>query len=280
MSVFDQRQVLTLTTRLLFAVMLVACLSASLSSQFVWAGMFSDAEIKAMPPYCEARYKRTPGQYEYWQQQLGPDFLHVHHLCDGYGFLNRYFKAKTQLAKQTALNDAMGTLNYMINHAKPEFALMPEVYYNRAQVFSLQNKPGDALRDAFKAIELNPKMILGYSLATSLLAKAKRTDEALNLVTEGLRINRESSSLRRLYDKYGGKQPYPEPLPPAAPAAPPTADPPPQAVPPQGAEQPSAPVAKASERQEAAPVSGVDSGQTAATVSPNNPWCRFCPVAK
>ena len=60
---------------------------------------WTDAEIKAMPPYCEARLKRVPGQFEYWNKILGPDFIHTHHYCYGLGYINRYYRARTPSAK-------------------------------------------------------------------------------------------------------------------------------------------------------------------------------------
>jgi hypothetical protein len=121
--------------------------------------LFSEAEIKNMPLYCEARYNSNSEPYRQWSRQLGPDFIHIHHLCDGYGFTARYFKAHTKRSRQEALREAFGNINYDVAiHSKPEFALMPETLLSRGQVLDYLEKPGEPLADMLKAIELNPKM--------------------------------------------------------------------------------------------------------------------------
>ena len=241
---------------------------------------WTEAEIRAMPPYCAARYSREPAQYKHWQQILGPDFLHTHHLCDGFGYLNRYTRARTPQQQKSILESAMGTLNYMVNHASPSYSLMPEVYLNRGQVFAYRNQVGEALKDYHKVIELNPNMVRGYVLAAGLYDKVKQRDKALELATEGLRRNPDSTSLRRLYDRLGGKQPYPVAEPAAAPPQAPTEGAAETAAKP---ETPPAPANATPTASDAAPATAdaapatSESSPAPAIGTPSNPWCRFCP---
>ena len=235
-----------------------------------------------MPPYCEAKLKHVPGQYEYWSQALGPDFLHTHHLCYGLGYIGRYYLARSRRDKQFNLNNAMGTLNYMVSHASPTYSLMPDVYLNRGLVFSLMGSHNKAIMDAKKAIELNPKLVKAYILAFDLYDKLDKKEDALGIVTEGLRQVPDSSVLRRLYTQRGGALPYPQPLDstaesPAVPADAPRQDESAATATPQGTArpEPSTPAPGA-----AGEGGGQPAGQEAATPkigSPTNPWCRFCP---
>ena len=171
------------------------------------------AEIRAMPPYCAGRYAKNDNLQEYkrWEAMYGPDFLHTHHLCDGIGALNKVYKAKSPMERQGILNEAMGGLNYMVRNAQPSFKLMPEVYIYRSQANYLMDRPGEAVADLRKAIELDPKASRAYSQAADYLERRGQRDEALKLVSEGLRHLPSSGSLQRLYTKLGGKLPYPEP---------------------------------------------------------------------
>ncbi len=170
-------------------------------------------EIRAMPPYCAGRFARNDNTAEYkrWEAQYGPDFLHTHHLCSGIGLLNNYHKARTPQEKRGLLNEAMGNLNYMVQHAKPDFKLMPEVYWYRSRVYHLMDQPGQAVGDLRKAIELDPKQARFYTQAAEYLEKLRQRDEALKLVSEGLRHLPNHKGLQATYSRLGGKLPYPEP---------------------------------------------------------------------
>ncbi len=170
-------------------------------------------EIRAMPPYCAGRYARNDNMAEYkrWEAQYGPDFIHTHHLCDGIGLLNNYHKARTPQEKRGLLNEVMGNLNYMVQHAKPDFKLMPEVYWYRSRVYHLMDQPGQAVGDLRKAIELDPKQARFYTQAAEYLEKLRQQDEALKLVSEGLRNLPDHKGLQATYSRLGGKLPYPEP---------------------------------------------------------------------
>lgn len=243
---------------------------------------YSDAEIKALPPYCEARLKRIPGQFEYWNKTLGPDFIHTHHYCSGLAQINRYYRARTHQQKAYSLQNANGALSYMVTNASPTYSLMPDVYLNRGLVLSLQGNNGGAIGDLKKALELNPKLVRAYTLLSDVQAKLKQKDEALAVVTDGLRHVPDSTVLQRVYKERGGKLPYPEPISPAAVA--PVAPPPTR----QEAETPEAEgTSKGAEQAPSSPTpdaTGSGNGPTDAQApaapkigSPTNPWCRFCP---
>ena len=159
---------------------------------------------------------------------------------------------------------------------------MPEVYLNRGLVYSLMGDNGKAILDVNKALELNPKLVKAYALASDTYIKLNQKSEALAVVTDGLRQVPDSSVLQRLYKERGGKLPYPEPL--VRPAEVPVA--PPQAA--RDGEtteakksQDAVQLAPASPAPEAAGDGGGRAeGPPPATPkigSPTNPWCRFCP---
>lgn len=159
-----------------------------------------------MPSYCAGRYARTTNHAEYrrWELQYGPDFLHTHHLCDGIGLLNKYPRATGNVEKREMVKTIMGNLNYMIQNAKPDFKLMPDVYYYRSQAHQLSGKTSEAVSDLRKAIELNHAYVPAYTLLANYLQRQGQQQEALRIVSDGLRHNPDSVSLQRLYERLGG----------------------------------------------------------------------------
>lgn len=236
---------------------------------------WTDQELAVLPPYCAARIRHIPGQYEHWSEVLGPDFLHTHHYCDALGSINRYYAARSPQTKTFELQNALGGLNYMMNHASESYSLMPEIYLNRGLVLTLMKKDGQAIKDLLKALELDPKLIRGYTLVVDFYAKVKRPDEALKVVTDGLRHNPGNARLQRLYKESGGKLPYPEPIEPEPEKSlpPPTTAAAPSPAPLQ------APAVDDTPPAQAEPSTPADESPPAKAKigTPSNPWCRFCP---
>lgn len=244
--------------------------------------IFTDAELKALPPYCEPRMMRTPGQYDHWNDVLGPDFQHTHHYCEGLGFLNRYYRARSQLEIRDTLGQAYDGISYLISHAQPSYSLMPEAYLNRGFVLSLMKRDGEAIKDLNKALELNPDLVRAYTLASDIYIKLKQKDEARTMISEGLRHVPDSTVLQRRYKEQGGKLPYPEPINRSAevPTVPGQARREGETANRESTPQDTAQQAAASPAPDAAAGGGRVDAQAPATPkigSPSNPWCRFCP---
>jgi tetratricopeptide (TPR) repeat protein len=210
--------------------------------------------------------------------------MHTHHLCDGFGQLNRYEKSRSAKDKTRALQDAIGTLDYFLTRASLDYPLTPDGYLTRAQVRAYMQQNGVALTDALRALELNSKLVKAYTLAADLYVKAKHQDQALNLITQGLKRVPDSSVLKKAYDKLGGKPPYPEPESPSEPSLPPAIVPTPTDVPSKAAEPVAGPSEPARQNAEpsAVPIEPAPRPDSPSVVQPEagekrNPWCRFCP---
>lgn len=296
MPPISETSVRTRIGKLINGVLLAITVAGLGQSSVAMADAVSDAELKVLPPFCEARLRRTPA-YDQWRKSLGVDYEHTHHYCMGMIYLNRYPSLRTDKAKRSTLNDAMGNLSYMISHASPGYSLMPDVYFSRAQAFAYRDEIAGALNDLLKAIELNPKMTRAYVLAADLLIKSKQSEKALKLVTTGLRENPDHRALQRVYDQLGGSKPYPERVTempnkdvsastkeaavkeevPATAMA--------DTVPSTRAEtlapNPSSTANQKAETQQKNN-QNTDSASSKVTPigTPTNPWCRFCPDSK
>lgn len=222
--------------------------------------------------------KYSDPEYQTMLATLGPDSLHVHHYCAALNHMNRYYRdhrpANLQ-DKQGQLREALNNFNYMVNHAKPEFILMPEIYMNRAITHSLMKRPVNAISDLQKAIELNPQLIRAYILLADYQIELKQGSKALSAVTEGLRQIPNSKPLQKRYVELGGNLPYPEPY--------------------QKPEEQKAvaeeknigkeikPVVVAPEQAQSSETNPAETPkdiEQPAIGMPGNPWCRFCPEAE
>lgn len=239
-----------------------------------FADQWTDQEIKFLPAYCVARLKQVPEQYEYWSNALGPDFLHTHHYCYALASINRYYTARTAQMKAFNLQNAHNDLSYVVRAVSQSYSLLPEVYLQRGFVLTLMKKDGEALRDLLKALELNPKLTRGYTLVSDLYTRIKLPDEALKVMTEGLRHNPGNALLQRLYQKSGGKLPYPEPITPE-PEKSLQPSPTPAASSPATLQMPAMDDKPPTQDQPGTPADASPPAK-AKIGTPSNPWCRFC----
>lgn len=232
-----------------------------------------------LPPYCDQAFKASGQATAMLQQLFGPGPSSSHHYCSGLDNLNRYYTAKTNDGKQYALVHAVAEFSHVMRALEPKgnVPILAEVYFNRGLAQSLGKHDSEAMRDWYRALELNPKLDQAYFQLAQYFHKLGQDAKAMELATQGLRHAPGKKGLQSLYKELGGKLPYPEPIEPAraavkenqqAPAAsgqvtqdePGKADKSPAEVP---MVQPVRPAAVPIER----PPIG----------TPQNPYCRFCP---
>lgn len=254
----------------------------------------TDDEFRSLPPFCWAKMKTPSGGSEYksWESVLGPDFIHVHHYCAGVNFASRCRKFTDKINKDYACGGAVKNFEYMINHAKPDFSLMSDVYYQKGVVLAFLNKDALALMDLEKSIEVNPKNTAAYLSVADLYVKIRQDAKALSKVSEGLRYVPESKGLRKKYIKLGGELPYPESVNPVVAekkeGLPPAAN--------SNSSQDVVEIKKAHSeyevKEQAKTTSGLSTPEAGSSpTNPSdqsvnsvagqgnatNPWCRFCP---
>lgn len=235
--------------------------------------MPSPTEMAALPAYCAAKFSegKNPESAKSWRASMGSDFMHIHHYCAGLNFLNRARGMASGNDKRGTLGAAMSNFNYMLNNSSAGFYLRPEILMNRGITFSMLDKGGQAIGDLLKSIQMDPGQPRAYITLAGLYQKQNNRTKALETVSEGLRHNPDTKSLRRRYTELGGKLPYPAPVQ-AADAEASTANSTPTPVATHPAESGIAapgvtPATAPAVEPTAAPKIG----------SPKNPYCRFCP---
>ena len=229
----------------------------------------SKAEMRALPPYCAARWDDKSEAFKSWRATMGSDFNHIHHYCAGLNFVNRAHGMASQKDREGTLSAAVRNFDYILTHTQQGFYLRPEDLMNRGIALTMMQKPGEAIGNLLKAIEMNPKLTRAYLSLSEIYEKQKSNIKALEIVTEGLRHNPDTKSMQRRYTKLGGKLPYPSPNEPVVVETPNVA-PSVSAVPSPAATEP-----KLDTPVEASPAE--ESAAQPKIGSPKNPYCRFCP---
>lgn len=234
-----------------------------------------------------ADFARTPQEeamcqamiYSGRDQSERESWMHMHHFCDCIRFTNRAYSSLGNWNEMRYnLQIAVGGCDYVFQHAKPGFYMLPEVHLQKGKALRLYRQEGKALTEFLAAIRGNPKLPAAYIELADLQARSKKTQEALKTVTEGLRHNPDSKPLKRRYTELGGKLPYPTPIVPTPDPVTPNA-----AAAPAAPTNPSETTATPSVPSPAAPTVASPPTTTAPETiepkigSPKNPYCRFCP---
>lgn len=242
-----------LLTRFLFTLSLMIVAGQSFSAQ--WSTP-TESELKMLPPYCTAKLKNDPALIQVYRPAIGPQFANIHHYCFALNFLNRFYSDSNRNEAKSYLAFALNDFNYMTQHLIPgNIPLTAEIYLNQGIAESLQGRDAEAVRDMQKAIEIDPRLDNAYAMQARFFSERHQQAEALKIVTQGLRYVPESKKLKRLYSKFGGKLPYPEPI-----------------------DKEESKPALSSEDTSSMPVQTTPAAEEKQKIgSPSNPWCRFCP---
>ncbi len=241
-----------LLTRFLFSLSLMIVAGQSFSAQ--WSAP-TDSELKMLPPYCTAKMKNDAALIQIYEPQVGPQFANIHHYCSALNFLNRFYSDSNRNEAKSYLAFAVNEFNYMTQHLYPgNTALTAEIYLNQGVAESLQGRDAEAVRDMQKAIELDPRLDKAYAMQAKFFSDRHQQVEALKIITQGLRYVPESKRLKRLYSKFGGKLPYPEPV-----------------------DQEKSKQAVQSQETNSVPEQPAPTEEKQKIGIPSDPWCRFCP---
>jgi tetratricopeptide (TPR) repeat protein len=202
---------------------------------------------------------------------LGEQFKNSHHYCTGLNFLNRYYRSPVSGDGKSMLHFAINEFTYMVDHLVPNSSLAGESFLERGVAFALSKRDAEAAGDFQQAVIHNPRLAKAYLGWADFLADRKRREEALKVVTEGLRHVPDSRPLQRRYESLGGKLPYPESVIAVAPLK-------------EGStesrkaeELPSHQAVPAAIPDASAPSTRATQAPSPASSENKRPYCRFCP---
>ncbi|MEO1766701.1 hypothetical protein [Thiobacter aerophilum] len=230
----------------------------------------TDEELRTLPPFCTWKLRGGKADLDRGFALLGEQFKNAHHYCAGLNHINRYYRAVGSPGAKSFLHEAVNEFTYMVEHLVPSSTLAGASYLGRATAYALWGRDGEAMQDYQAAVRHDPRLVRAYIAWADLLAERKLPQDALKVVTEGLRWNPGSRDLQNRYEKLGGKLPYPEPVvaqgKASAPADAQPNGPSPSNGDPKPADSGTSPALRAAPPQ-----------PNAAGANPDKPYCRFCP---
>lgn len=159
----------------------------------------SDTEVGLLPPFCKTKFdnglNRSHPDVRRWMNILGPEYEHIHHYCFG---LNFYYRAGVgDNNKDYYLRRAMDNYNYLIEHSRPDFILLPEVYVKRGQVYRSMGDTARAIQDFRKARDMKPDYLKPYAVIGDTYLQMGEKEKAREAWEQGLKVSPQSKALGR-----------------------------------------------------------------------------------
>jgi len=156
-------------------------------------GELSDAEVARLPAYCVAKIgalRNDPAQVAHWDQVMGHDkFVHIHHYCNGMGFLNRARLAfgADRGNRARYLQRASGDFMYVINAWPKDFSLQADAHLGMGQVEQLSGGDVKAIGFYMKAISIRPDFAQAYAALADLWMDRGEKAKAREVLEQGLK---------------------------------------------------------------------------------------------
>ena len=193
---------------------LVALVVATLSSSSFAdsPGNITMADLSRTPVVCmdvqgiEATgwsqgYRESP-RSGYWKSVMGETFWAMHHYCWAIVRLNRMDgQLMTANQRAHAYDAAVSDFQYVLNHAKPDFVLLPEIYWRMGDAQFKKGDIGAALNYFTRSREAKGDYWPAYAGLADVMAKATRRDEAIALLKEGLETAPGAAALQERLNK-------------------------------------------------------------------------------
>lgn len=163
-------------------------------------------EVALLPGFCKYTQEfreRVPGGndprlIENWSNMLGPMYINMHHYCWGLMKAHRgMLLARTELARNHFLNDAVHEYDYVIERAPQDFVLLPEVLAKKGQVLLRLGKSATAMVAFERAIEIKPDYWPPYAYASDYYKEIGEIEQARELLTRGLASAPNTGALQR-----------------------------------------------------------------------------------
>lgn len=171
------------------------------------------AEMALIPQYCpdtmgfgygDAYYNTSPRAGQ-WVAIYGKDFWNLHHYC--WGRIN-HLRAKrhniSKLERRSLLLSVLDDYQYVLDRAKPDFFLLPEILTYVGDAELMLSRVHRAQEAFARARELNPTYWPAYSHWIEYLISKGLHAEARRLTREGLEHAPNATVLQQQYRLLGG----------------------------------------------------------------------------
>ena len=162
----------------------------------------TEEEMRMLPPYCEAKIgseRNNRAAQEHWSAVFGAEnWLHMHHYCEGLNFVNRSFKrGGDRKARDFDLQNSINNFDYVLTHAREDFALRPEIMAQKARSLRMLGRKAEAASLYAQVIAIKADYIPAYIALGDFYKETGDQERARETYETGLQQRPGSRSLAR-----------------------------------------------------------------------------------
>ena len=117
------------------------------------------AEVNRLPAYCRGTQqitRLTGASHEAGLKLYGEEYHHLHHYCWALNAENKALGVLDKTQRGYLLGPAISDMDYAINHCRPTFILLPEMYSGKARVLFKLGRAPEAVASLYKALQIKP----------------------------------------------------------------------------------------------------------------------------
>lgn len=175
-------------------------------------GNITMADLSRTPPVCMdvqgieatgwSQYYRESPRSGYWKTLMGDTFWAMHHYCWAIVRLNR-MDGKILTPNQRSFNYevAISDFQYVLNHAKSDFILLPEIYWRMGDAHFKKGDLVSALNYFTRSREAKADYWPAFAGLADVMTKASKREEAIALLREGLERAPNTPALQNRLDR-------------------------------------------------------------------------------
>jgi hypothetical protein len=139
----------------------------------------------------------NPDEIQRWYSTLGETFNHMHHYCYGLIKTNRaVLLSRNEQSRRFYLNDAISEFDYVLNHAPPDFVLLPEILMKKGENLIRLDQGGSGNLQLQRAIELKPDYWPPYAVMSDYYKKKGDLKNAREVLEKGLLASPDAKALK------------------------------------------------------------------------------------
>ncbi len=161
----------------------------------------TEAQLKIIPPYCQAQLTRDPVQREKWKKKLGKGYTWINHYCSGLVQQMNCVKIISKQKRNSCLKETLSTYEYVFDNAPRDFALNPKLYYERGKIYSELGKTKLAEMDFIKSINLKPNTSSPYIELSKIYKSLNKINDAIAILQKGIKMSPNSQKLKNQLTK-------------------------------------------------------------------------------
>jgi tetratricopeptide (TPR) repeat protein len=132
-----------------------------------------------------------------WYDQMGKDFIHIHHWCWGLMQARRGNSSRNSFNRNSHYRAAIGNFNYVIRASSDTFPLKPEFHLQKGMTLRLMGNDAAAAGEFGRAIKLKLDYSPAYAMLAELHVDLGNTDEAIRVLEMGLQHAPDSRILAK-----------------------------------------------------------------------------------